>query len=144
MKAVFDKNYVRLLDGPNVKKGKNKMDLAEQVREDIRNFRKSSGASRLVMMWCGSTESFTKPSEVHSTVKAFEKGLTTNDENIAPSQIYAYAAMMEKRALRERCAEPDGGHPGHPGALTANMRAHLRQGLQDRSDADEDHSRARL
>jgi myo-inositol-1-phosphate synthase len=96
MKAVFDKNYVRLLDGPNVKKGKNKMDLAEQVREDIRNFRKSSGASRLVMMWCGSTESFTKPSEVHSTVKAFEKGLTTNDENIAPSQIYAYAAMMEK------------------------------------------------
>jgi myo-inositol-1-phosphate synthase len=96
MKAVFDKNYVRLLDGPNVKKGKNKMDLAEQVREDIRNFRKSSGADRLVMMWCGSTESFTKPSEVHSTVKAFEKGLTSNDENIAPSQIYAYAAMMEK------------------------------------------------
>jgi myo-inositol-1-phosphate synthase len=96
MKAVFDKNYVRLLDGPNVKKGKNKMDLAEQVREDIRNFRKSSGASRLVMMWCGSTESFTKPSEVHATVKSFEKGLTSNDENIAPSQIYAYAAMMEK------------------------------------------------
>src|SRR3569833_4489206 len=72
------------------------MELAEQVREDIRNFRKSSGADRLVMMWCGSTESFTKPCEVHSTVKAFEKGLTSNDENIAPSQIYAYAAMMEK------------------------------------------------
>ena len=96
MKAVFDKNYVRLLDGPNVKKGKNKMELAEQVREDIQNFRKSSGADRLVMMWCGSTESFTKPSEVHATVKAFEKGLLANDENIAPSQIYAYAAMMEK------------------------------------------------
>jgi len=96
MKAVFDKNYVRLLDGPNVKKGKNKMELAEQVREDIRNFRKSSGADRLVMMWCGSTESFTKPSEVHATVKAFEKGLLASDENIAPSQIYAYAAMMEK------------------------------------------------
>jgi myo-inositol-1-phosphate synthase len=96
MKAVFDKNYVRLLDGPNVKKGKNKMELAEQVREDIRNFKKSSGAERLVMMWCGSTESFTKPSEVHATVKAFEKGLAASDENIAPSQIYAYAAMMEK------------------------------------------------
>jgi myo-inositol-1-phosphate synthase len=96
MKAVFDKNYVRLLDGPNVKKGKNKMELAEQVREDIRNFRKSSGADRLVMMWCGSTESFTKPTEVHSSVKAFEKGLAASDPNIAPSQIYAYAAMMEK------------------------------------------------
>ena len=96
MKAVFDKNYVRLIDGPNVKKGKNKMELAEQVREDIRNFKKSSGAERLVMMWCGSTESFTKPSEVHSTVKAFEKALVSNDENIAPSQVYAYAAMMEK------------------------------------------------
>jgi myo-inositol-1-phosphate synthase len=72
------------------------MELAEQVREDIRNFRKSSGADRLVMMWCGSTESFTKPSEVHATVKAFEKGLLASDENIAPSQIYAYAAMMEK------------------------------------------------
>jgi myo-inositol-1-phosphate synthase len=96
MKAVFDKNYVRLLDGPNVKKGKNKMELAEQVREDIRNFKKSSGAERLVMMWCGSTESFTKPTEVHSSVKAFEKGLTASDPNIAPSQIYAYAAMMEK------------------------------------------------
>jgi myo-inositol-1-phosphate synthase len=96
MKAVFDKNYVRLLDGPNVKKGKTKMDLAEQVREDIRNFKKSSGADRLVMMWCGSTESFTKPTEIHQTVKAFEKALASNNENIAPSQIYAYAALMEK------------------------------------------------
>ncbi|HEU5402460.1 MAG TPA: inositol-3-phosphate synthase [Terriglobales bacterium] len=96
LKAVFDKNYVRLLDGPNVKKGKTKMDLAEQVREDIRKFRKSSGADRLVMMWCGSTESFTKPTEIHQTVKAFEKALTSNDDNIAPSQIYAYAALMEK------------------------------------------------
>jgi myo-inositol-1-phosphate synthase len=93
--AVFDKNYVRKLDGPNVKKGQNKMDLAEQVKQDIRDFKKSSGADRLVVMWCGSTESFLEPSAVHKSVKNFEKGLLNNDENIAPSMIYAYAALSE-------------------------------------------------
>ncbi len=95
LKAVFDKNYVKKLDGPNVKKGKNKMELAEQVREDIRNFKKTSGAERLCMIWCGSTETFIKAGEVHSSVKTFEKGLQSNDESIAPSMIYAYAALME-------------------------------------------------
>ncbi|HZU43180.1 MAG TPA: inositol-3-phosphate synthase [Terriglobales bacterium] len=94
-KAVFDHNYVKKLDGPNVKKGKNKMDLAEQLRDDIRDFKKSSGADRLIMIWCGSTEVFLRPGEVHSSLKAFEKGLTQNDENIAPSMIYAYAALSE-------------------------------------------------
>lgn len=94
-KAVFDKNYVKKLDGPNVKKGKNKMDLAEQVREDIRSFKKTSGAERLVTIWCGSTETFIKPSEVHQTVKGFEKAMTENHEDIAPSMIYAYASLME-------------------------------------------------
>ena len=94
-KAVFDHNYVKNLDGPNVKKGKNKMDLAEQVRADIREFKKTSGASRLVTIWCGSTESFIKPTEVHQSVKALEKAMTQNDENIAPSMIYAYASLIE-------------------------------------------------
>ncbi|HTS56247.1 MAG TPA: inositol-3-phosphate synthase [Terriglobales bacterium] len=94
-KAVFDRNYVKNLDGPNVKKGKNKMDLAEQVRADIREFKKSSGAARLVTIWCGSTETFLEASAVHQTVKAFEKGLTQNDESIAPSMIYAYASLSE-------------------------------------------------
>src|SRR5271166_3447288 len=94
-KAVFDKNYVKKLDGPNVKKGKNKMDLAEQVRDDIRAFKKSSGASRLITIWCGSTETFIEPSAVHQSVKTFEKALTQNDENIAPSMIYAYASLSE-------------------------------------------------
>jgi myo-inositol-1-phosphate synthase len=95
MKAVFDRNYVKRLDGPNVKKGKNKMELAEQLRQDIRDFRQSSGAERLVTIWCGSTEIFLKPTAVHSTVEAFERGLADNDENIAPSMIYAYASLME-------------------------------------------------
>jgi len=94
-KAVFDHNYVKNIDGPHVKKGKNKMDLAEQVRADIREFKKSSGAARLVTIWCGSTESFIQPSAAHSSLKAFEKALTRNDENIPPSMIYAYASLSE-------------------------------------------------
>ncbi len=93
--AVFDRHYVKKLDGKHVKKGKNKMDLAEQLRDDIKDFKKTSGADRLAMIWCGSTEIFLKQTEVHSTVKSFEKGLEKNDENIAPSMIYAYAALSE-------------------------------------------------
>ncbi len=94
-KAVFDRNYVKKLDGKHVKKGKSKRDLAEQLRDDIRDFKKTSGADRLIMIWCGSTEIFLERGEVHSSVKAFEKGLDKNDENIAPSMIYAYAALSE-------------------------------------------------
>jgi myo-inositol-1-phosphate synthase len=94
-KAVFDRNYVKKLDGKHVKKGKNKRDLAEQLRADIRDFRKKSGADRLVMIWCGSTEVFLKQNAVHETVESFERGLEKNDENIAPSMIYAYAALSE-------------------------------------------------
>jgi len=93
--AVFDRNYVRKLDGKNVKRGRNKMELAEQLRQDIRDFKKSSGADRLVMIWCGSTEIFLQPEAVHASVKAFERGMMSNDENIAPSMIYAYAALSE-------------------------------------------------
>src|SRR5215469_10122206 len=94
-KAVFDRNYVKKLDGKHVKKGKNKRDLADQLRHDIRDFKKKSGADRLVMIWCGSTEIYLQPGEVHSSVEAFERGLEKNDEDIAPSMIYAYAALSE-------------------------------------------------
>src|SRR5579862_8711619 len=85
MKAVFDHNYVKKIDGPNVKKGKNKMDLAEQLRQDIRDFKKTSRASRLITIWCASTESFIKPKAIHQTVKSLEKAMMENDKNIAPS-----------------------------------------------------------
>jgi len=94
-KAVFDHNYVKKIDGPNIKKGKNKMDLAEQLRADIRDFQKTSGATRLITIWCGSTESYIEPTAAHQSLKAFEKALTQNDDNIAPSMIYAYASLME-------------------------------------------------
>jgi myo-inositol-1-phosphate synthase len=93
--AVFDRNYVKKLDGRHVKKGKNKMELAEQVRADIRDFKKTSGASRLITIWCGSTEIFLKPTAAHQSVKSFEKAMQSNDEAIAPSMIYAYASLME-------------------------------------------------
>ena len=92
-KAVFDRNYVKNIDGPNVKAGKNKMDLAKQVGEDIDNFKKEHKLDRLVMVWCGSTEAFHQTQSVHSTLAAFEKGLNDNDPAIAPSMIYAYAAL---------------------------------------------------
>jgi myo-inositol-1-phosphate synthase len=95
MKAVFDHNYVKRLDGPHVKDGANKMDLAEQLRADIRRFKAENELERAVMIWCGSTEIFLEKSEVHQTIEAFEEGLRTSHESIAPSMIYAYAALME-------------------------------------------------
>ncbi len=93
MPAVFEHRYVTRIDGPNIKKGANKMELAEALIDDIRNFKERTGAERAVMVWCGSTEIFQKPSEVHQSPAAFERGLAENDPEIAPSQIYAYAAL---------------------------------------------------
>ena len=95
MKAVFDQRYVKRLDGPNVKKGKNKKDLAEQLRADIRAFKKDNGLDRMVMVWCGSTEVFMKESASHQSIDAFEKALEANDPAIPSSMIYTYAALME-------------------------------------------------
>ena len=93
--AVFDQRYVKRLHGPNVKKGRNKRDLADQLRADIQRFKADNGLSRLAMVWCGSTEVFLTESPVHATIEAFEKGLEANDDNIPSSMIYAYAAIKE-------------------------------------------------
>jgi myo-inositol-1-phosphate synthase len=96
MTAVFDQRYVKRLTGPNVKKGKNKKELAEQVRADIRSFKKDNNLDRLVMVWCGSTEVFMKESAAHQSVDAFEKALEANDPAIPSSMVYTYAALMEE------------------------------------------------
>ncbi len=93
LSSVFDKNYIRNIDGPNVKQGKNKMELAAQVMADIEGFKKSRNLNRIVIIWCGSTEAFLKPQAVHQTLDSFEEGLRNNDPSIAPSMIYAYAAL---------------------------------------------------
>ncbi|HZI81371.1 MAG TPA: inositol-3-phosphate synthase [Vicinamibacterales bacterium] len=95
MPAVFDQRYVKRLDGPNVKKGKNKRDLAEQLIADIRAFKSTHGCDRLVMVWAGSTEVFMKEGPVHQTVATFEKGLEESDDSIPSSMVYAYAALRE-------------------------------------------------
>jgi len=92
--AAFDKSYVKKLDGTHVKKAANKMELAEQLQDDIRNFQKKNALSRTVMVWCGSTEIFLKPEAVHQTIESFEQGMRKNDPAIAPSMIYAYAAIQ--------------------------------------------------
>jgi len=93
MKAVFDPQYVKRINGTHVKQAPNNMDKARMLMEDIRNFKSANGCDRLVMVWCGSTEVFHKPADCHQTIKAFEEGLCKNDPEIAPSQIYAYAAL---------------------------------------------------
>jgi myo-inositol-1-phosphate synthase len=93
MKAVFDQYYVKRINGPNVKSCSSKMELAEAVMEDIREFKRRNGCTRLVMIWCGSTEVFHKTGPVHHSLSLFEEGLRKDDPEIAPSQIYAYAAL---------------------------------------------------
>jgi len=95
MKAAFDQNYVKNLHGTHVKKGKTKFDLAEQIREDIRDFKKKNKLDRLVMVWCASTEVFLKPEDVHKDLQSFEKAMKANHPSIAPSMLYAYAAISE-------------------------------------------------
>jgi len=93
MPAAFDQYYVKRLHGTNVKQGKTKRDLAEQLRNDIRTFRKT--VDRVVIVWCASTEVFITPGPVHQSLAAFEKGMEQNDPAIAPSMLYGYAALME-------------------------------------------------
>jgi myo-inositol-1-phosphate synthase len=93
--AVFDRKYVKRLDGPNVKRGKTKRELADGLIDDIRRFKKANALDRLVLIWCGSTEIFLTESEVHQSLAAFEKGLEANDPGIPSSMIYAYASIKE-------------------------------------------------
>jgi myo-inositol-1-phosphate synthase len=93
MKAVFDKEYVKKLNGTFYKTGKNKMELAKALMKDIETFKKENNCERLAMVWCGSTEIYIKESEVHQSIEALEKGMVENHKDIPPSMLYAYAAI---------------------------------------------------
>ena len=93
MKAVFDQKYVKNLDGPNKKSGKNKMDLAVQLMDDMADFKKKNNLNRLVIVWCGSTEVYMEHDPIWETVESFEKGMRNNHPAISSSMIYAYAAI---------------------------------------------------
>jgi myo-inositol-1-phosphate synthase len=93
MKAVFDQSYVKRLSGSNVKQGKTKMDLARQLIAEIAEWRKKNRCARVVMIWAASTEVFIKQHAVHKTLESFEKAMRENHKAIAPSMLYAYAAL---------------------------------------------------
>ena len=95
MPAVFDNHYVTRIHGTNVKRGATKRDLAEQLRADIREFKANHALERVVLVWCGSTEIFIRPGPAHATIAAFEAAMERSDESIAPSMLYAWAAIME-------------------------------------------------
>jgi myo-inositol-1-phosphate synthase len=93
MDAVFDPRWVKRLEGHRVKKLTSKWDQAQALMEDIERFRSENACDRLVMVWCGSTEAYQEPAAVHQSIEAFEAGLKADSDDIAPSQIYAYAAI---------------------------------------------------
>jgi myo-inositol-1-phosphate synthase len=95
MPAVFENKYVTRINGTNVKQGKSKRDLAEQLRQDMREFKAKNKCDRLVIVWCASTEIFIKAGPQHATIEQFEKAMERNDDAISPSMLYAWAAIME-------------------------------------------------
>ena len=95
MKAVFDSNYIRNIEGSWVKEGDNKYELGEALRKDIRDFKEENKLDRIVIVWAASTETFIKSGEVHETLESFEKGMKNNHPDIAPSMLYAWAALKE-------------------------------------------------
>jgi len=95
MKGVFDQRFLPRLRGAHIKETKNKLDAVEQVRSDIRKFKADKGVDRVVVVWCGSTETFTSVSSIHDDIASFERGLEANDEAISPTQIYAWACLKE-------------------------------------------------
>ena len=138
MKAVFDREYIKRINGPNVKTEGTKYDKALALMEDIRNFQETNQVSRTVMIWCGSTEVFHRPSEVHETLASFEEGMKNNHPEIAPSQIYAYAALMSGVPFANGAPNLTHDIPALLDLAREAQPAGLRQGLQDRSDLHED------
>jgi myo-inositol-1-phosphate synthase len=95
MRAVFDQNYVRRLEGANVKAGGSKRELAEALRQDIRDFKEAHACDRLVVIWCASTEIYIEPGPAHQSIEALEAAMDADDESVPPSMLYAYAALKE-------------------------------------------------
>ena len=110
--AVFDQRYVKRLDGPNVKKGKNKRDLAEQVIADIRKFKADNGLDRMVMVWCGSTEVYMTESPAHASIESFETSARAERPVDPVEHGLRLRRDPRRHSLRERGAEPDRRHSG--------------------------------
>ena len=138
MPAVFDSDYVKRIDGVHVQTAMSKLEAAEAVREQIRRFRDSQGCDRLVIAWCGSTEKFITETETHQDIESFRRGLRDNDESIAPSMIYAYAALMEGIPFINGAPNLTVDIPALECLAKEQGAPHMRKGLQDRPDAGQD------
>jgi myo-inositol-1-phosphate synthase len=95
MPAAFDHNYVKRLDGPNVMPDRHKRAMLEGIRADLRDFREKHGCDRMVMIWCASTEIYIEQGPAHQTLEAFDAAIDADDDQISPSMLYAYAALLE-------------------------------------------------
>ena len=117
LKAAFDHNYAKRLDGNNVKTVKDRWDMTEQLRADIRNFKAENGLDRVVVLWAASTEVYVPvDNEVHGTLEALEAAMKADDkEHIAPSMCYAYAALSEGCPLHHGCTQHNCGYPCNVG-----------------------------
>ena len=142
--AVFSEDWVKNLDGVDqVKKGTNYMDLAEKPDGRHRSLSCREVVDRLVMVWCGSTEAYREPSEVHADLDSFVKGLKESDPTITPSQIYAYAALKMGVPFANGAPNLTVDVPAHGPTGRRGGRPDRGQGLQDRADPDEDDGRSR-
>ena len=142
MKAAFDKNYAKRLDGDNVKDVKDRWDMTEQIREDIRRFKKENGVDRVVVLWAASTEVYVPVDEKVHTLADLEAAMKADDkEHIAPSMCYAYAALKEGAPFIMGAPNTTVDIPRHVGAVGEDRHAHRRQGLQDRTDTREERLR---
>jgi len=143
MSAVFDRRYVKRLDGPNVKTGGSKRVLAEALRDDIRRFKEQHQLDRLVLIWCGSTEIYLTESEAHASIEAFERGLEANDPGIPSSMIYAYAALKEGIPYANAAPNLSADVPALLQLAQQTGSTRRGEGPEDRPDLDEDARRAR-
>ena len=143
MDAVFDQRWVSRLDGVRVKPSASKWDQAQALMDDIENFRSTHDCDRLVMVWCGSTEAFSEPTAVHESIESFEAGLKADDDAIAPSQIYAYAALQSDVPFANGAPNLTVDLPCMEELSQPAWRPGCGQGLQDGPDSDEDTYRAR-
>ena len=144
MSAVFDRQYVKRLDGPNVKKGANKREMADQLREDMRRFKQEHGLERLVMVWCGSTEVYLTGKRRARERGGVRKGPRGERSRDPLEHDLRLRSNQRGHSVRECGAESERRCPGAPGARRQERLAGRRQGSQDRADVDEDRRRAGL
>ena len=142
MKAVFDQTYVKRLSGTNVKTGKNKFDLAEQLIDDIAEFKRKNNCDRLVMIWAASTEIFLKPHAVHRTLEVVRKGDARQPQSDRAVDDLCLRRFEVGHSVRQRRAESDRRYSGFDGSGERERRRRLRQRFQDRPDVDEDDPRS--